>query len=215
MIPLSFFKLRDNKAITLAELLISISLLGMLSVGIWSIDRFVHYHLFNSSHRAKLESEAAFIIEHITKKITGSGPQGGAIGNKLNPAVELQWPGDGEIAKIFIDRNANGIRDGNDIWIAYRHMDSGAYVHQLWYYPNCEGADCSLSIIQPGCLSYKVRRFNIQDADGGAYPFHQENYLPIYLKLCWEPANSPACGAPENPSVEMRARIKLPSVSLR
>ena len=210
-----FLKLKEKKAVTLAELLIAASLLGMLSVGIWSIDRFVHYHLFNTSRRAKLESEAALIIEHITKKITGSGTQGGAIGNKLNPAVELRWPGDGEIVKIYIDRNANGIRDGNDVWIAYRHMDSGPYVSQLWYYPQCLGVDCSLSTIQPGCLSYRIRRFNIQDHDGGAYPYHDENYLPIYLFACWDPDNSPICGSVENPAVEMRVRIKLPSVSLR
>ena len=214
MIPLSSFKLRDNKAITLAELLLSISLLGMLSIGIWSVDSFVHYHLFNTSHRAKLESEAAFIIEHITKKITGSGGQGGAIGDKLNPAVELEWPGDGFIVKIFIDRNGNGMRDANDVWVAYRHMTSGPYINQLWYYPNCEGAACSTSTIQPGCLSYRVRSFYTQDADGGSYPFHQENYLPIYLFACWQP-NPTSCGWPDNPAVEMRVRIKLPSVSLR
>lgn len=61
---------------TLMEVLISLVLFSMIVLGFSSIDFFSHFHVISSDRRAKIQNEASFIIDHMTKHI------GLAIGNE-------------------------------------------------------------------------------------------------------------------------------------
>lgn len=206
----------------MAELAIAISLLGILAVGIWSTDNFIHHQLICATRRTEIQNELSFIIDHMTKRITGAGQQGGAIGDYTNESdvwesapIRTEWPGDGVLIKIYIDRNANGKRDAGDIRIAYRYVGAPSpNAYQLWYYPRCDGQYCTNASgdNDHGVLSYRIRDLNFY---GETHYWPWNNYLPITMQGCWDPDNSPlACGTYENPSIKMTARIMIPGASV-
>jgi type II secretory pathway pseudopilin PulG len=197
--------LRHNKSITLLELVISISILGLLALAFSNLDTFTRYHVMTSDRRARLQHEASYVLEHMAKEITK------AIGDFSQVPVEgtatARIEGDPAI-KIWIDYNGSkGLRDTSDRQIAYRFTSTTSNPndkYQIWYYSNCVGSDCGS---QPEVLARQITGFS-------ATYDSANSYVDVQITACWDPDGSPlACGTPDNPSINLHNSIDLPSVS--
>ena len=205
---------KQKCAITLVELLIAISLVGVLAIGISSVDTYTHFHLMSSDRRAQIQNEASYVLEHMVKNINS------AIGNANDWAVKAY--NDNKGIRIRIDDNpANGMVDGTDHWIAYRHEDIGspATDSEIRYYPDAGNVEVPAG-------SYESIARKIAISTGGFYGlefqgnFDVNNWLndsiiEVKITACWDPAEARfLCGTIDNPEVTMRNRIKMPAVSV-
>ncbi len=185
-----------NKAITLAELLIAVSLLGLLSVGIWSIDRFSRHHLITSDKHAQAQNQASVAMEHMAKNI------GKAIGNRAVPAenpVSLAPIGGDTAIRVYIDSALDGSSPGDgrrgtegDHWIAYRYRASTG---QIWYYADYPASPREV-------IAKRISAFT---------PGVSENYVSIFIKSKYDYSSSAGI---DNPEVEIKTNIRMPAVSL-
>jgi len=193
-----------KKSVTLLELLIAISLLGILLLAFSSIDLFSRYHVRNEDIRMQLQNEASSVIEHMSKEVVK------AIGSTV---ISGQEPVDltaisGDIAiKVHIDYNQDGRRSAGDRWIAYRHTHSMTLNpdqrYQIWYYPDYVTSPNTYEVI-----ARRISSFTRSVTD---------NYVFVEVHACNVPcwASEPGCncGTRDNPLVEMRAQMKMPAVS--
>jgi hypothetical protein len=72
----------NKRGLTLAELLIAICIFSLIVIGFSSIDTFSRYHIITSDRRAKLQNDASYALEHMTKNVL----QG--VGNISQPPLE-------------------------------------------------------------------------------------------------------------------------------
>ena len=192
-------------ATSLTELLVAIALIGLLVLGISSLDTYSRFHLLDSDRRVQIQNDVSYVLEHMAKNITGTANRGGAIGDvnqqTINTAVPIQ--GDPTI-RIWVDNNPNGIREGppEDDEIAYRYTG-----YQIWYYAICRGPNCNWAgSATPEVIAYKITGFQRNWTD---------NYISANITVCWDPAETHhSCGTIDNPQVNMITRIKMPSVSV-
>lgn len=193
-----------NKSITLIELLIAIVLMSLVVLGFSSIDLFSRYHVITSDRRIKAQNEASYALEHMSKEIVK------AIGNErvygTNTVVDLQDPIGTEAAriKVYIDANQNGLREtvsGTDYWIAYRFHNSGSESYQILYCRQCRNKPCTQCESSWETLSNKITNFNVSKS---------LNFVEVQITARWDPA---LASSSDNPSVNMRNRISMPSVS--
>jgi len=61
--------MKNKSAITLLELIIAISLLGVVALAFTSIQNFARYHAIGSERRAKVQNELSFVLQHIAKNV--------------------------------------------------------------------------------------------------------------------------------------------------
>jgi len=204
----------SKRSVTLIELLIAIVLLSIITIGFSSIDLFSRYHVLSSERRAKLQNDVSYALEHISKNI------GRAIGNiptdlinsdaTITDIIDARSCGVDPTIKIFIDANPNGRRDGNDHRVAYRlYLSDQSY--QLWYDQLHNTGLCS-EFTQDELIASRITSFiPLVLTDAGS---NYINVVQLEVTACWDPDGNPhACGTPDNPSVTMRTRIKMPSVS--
>lgn len=217
-----------NKSITLTELLIAISLLGLLVIGLSSIDTFSRFHLMTSDRRAKLQHDAAFVLGHMSKEIAR------AIGNeKIDGAesvVEIESNPTNVLVKAYIDASGNGKRDtpiecppgpcpgaGNDHWIAYRYDSTGSFTNRVRYCGLCRREECNFNtdcLTPIETLSSKITDFVAAVERNPLDNTLQNNYVSVQLTtICWDPSNTNTCGNIDNPRVQMRNTISMPAVS--
>ncbi|MCM8757825.1 MAG: prepilin-type N-terminal cleavage/methylation domain-containing protein, partial [Candidatus Omnitrophica bacterium] len=122
--------LKKKIGLTLLELLIAITLVGLISLGIWSISTFSYYYLINSDRLAKIQNELAYIVDHISKLITGPMEivqedgtwqgRGGAIGTVDDPPLKVEhYGGKGWFLKIRLDQEPFGVVGSEDPWVGY------------------------------------------------------------------------------------------------
>ena len=192
--------INQKKAITLMELLIAVSLVGLLSIGMWSIDLFSRHQLMTSDRRARVQNEASFALEHMAKEIIK------AIGDKDNPAVSTAAIASDTAIRIYVDLASDGQSPGDgqrgtsgDRWRAYRYRGAGAPAssrYQIWYYPNYINPSSTYEVI-----SKKISYFA---------PTAIDNYVNIDLKSRYDPSADVTI---DNPQVEMRVNLKMPAVS--
>lgn len=200
-------------SITLVELLVAVSLLGLLIVGISSLDTYARLHLVTSDRSAQVQNEISYVLEHMAKQISK------AIGNRAIPGedpVDLaDITGDNAI-KVYIDLDAGGILPGDglrgtggDRWIAYRsHLNTGGPVtrYQVWYCSECGSSNCNSCSSGWETIARKVNSFDRSAADNTVY---------IDIASCFEPQEtSHNCGSLDNPQYSMRTQIKMPTVSI-
>lgn len=185
---------RQIRSVTLIELLIAISLLGILVLAFTSIDLFSRYHVITADFRTQLQNKASTLLEHMSKYIS----QG--IGNVSNPAAikhtTQEW------IKVRLDRNSNGQPDDNDTddWIAYRYIPDQ---YQIVYHATYPFIGWPVSGGE--VISDKVSGFTCNVRD---------NYVNVTIRVCYDPDGTPiACGTNDNPEIEMQTNIKMPAVS--
>jgi hypothetical protein len=219
-----------KRAITLLELLLAISLLGVVALGMASLDIFSRYYLRSIERSSLVQNELAYVLDHMAK-IIGVGVFGGAIGDLNNPPLKIyRVPNEGWILKVFIDKNRNGRKDPEpqDMWVAYQLRVYDQPQYQLWFWHPCVGDTCngggsSYSVlskrIKGCCQEYEgngelALRFAMNTGDPNNPYDPTKNYVDIRLGGCYDPfqRESP-CGSPENPKVYMYTRIRMPAVS--
>ncbi|MCX5711543.1 MAG: hypothetical protein NTY47_00505, partial [Candidatus Omnitrophica bacterium] len=117
------------RGISVLELLIALILMSFIVLGFSSIELFSRYQVTSSDRRAKIQNEAAYVLEHMAKNIMN------AIGTSSNPGVYGIFPagqgqGQGQMANppgitVRIDSNGNGQIDSSDTIIAYIFSSDG------------------------------------------------------------------------------------------
>jgi len=195
-----------NKAITLIELLIAIALLSVVVLGFTSIDMFSRYHVLTSDRRAKLQNEVSLALEHMAKQVSR------AVGNKViagqNPIILDNIAGDSAI-KVHVDSNGDGQADN---WIAYRFNPStDSESSQIWYCSTCTNFPCTTCDPAWGSdiIARRIHVFNPALDPAPAV----NNLVNINITACWDQSAGAVYNTPDNPCVNMRTSIKMPSVS--
>ena len=192
-----------KRSVTLLELLLASSLVGLLILAISSLATFAKFNLISFDRRAQLQNESSYVLEHIAKYITGQKSVGGAIGDINQPPIDITSGISGDTAlKAYIDSDSNGQRDPDttDKQIAYRYR-SPAY--QVWFYENYTDFNDTYLVV-----ANKVTDFTPAYSQG-------DNYLELQITACWDPDESSGnCGSFDNPQVGMRTRVKMPAVSV-
>ncbi|MCX5701420.1 MAG: hypothetical protein NTW64_00335 [Candidatus Omnitrophica bacterium] len=190
-------KFNLDKSVTLLELLIAMSLLGLLVIGISSIETFSRYQLTSAGIRSRLQNEVSFLLEHMAKNVNM------AIGDYSNLPVDTSSI-DGDTAiRVYVDLTSGGLPPGDgkrgaggDCWIAYRFRPATSY--QIWYYANYSGPSSANETIAHDITDFTASYSN------------SNNYIEVIATAC---ANPP-CGSINHPNVTMTSRIEMPSVSL-
>jgi hypothetical protein len=182
------------------ELIIAVSLLGVLILAFTSIDTFSRYHVIGSDRRAKVQNELSYALAHMTKQISR------AIGDATQTTVDItaQISSDPAI-RVWIDGNANGRRETypSDYEIAYRYCNSGNDRYQIWYYSVCVGPNCN----QPGSTNPEVIVRNISSPPTYSIT---GNYVEVELIGRWRASEAKSV---DNPELTMRSRVYMPAVS--
>ena len=98
-----------RRSVTLIELLIAVSLIGVLVLGIGSLDTFSRYQLIASERRAVIQNELSIAMEDMSKSAIR------ATGNFDDPGiVDL-----GNGFRVRVDENTTPDDYGDDPWISY------------------------------------------------------------------------------------------------
>jgi hypothetical protein len=209
-----------NRAVTLLELLIALGLVGFLVLGFSVADVFVHHQVSNAQRRSVLQNELAVIAEDMAKQLRH------AIGSRLTGEWALAYnyiAGSGERRIIiYIDYNSNnpnGRRDAissGDREIAYRYMPNS---HQIVFCPDYLNQPNVYEVMSNRITGFQAlsEPFIVGTATNYSIPSAAvpSNFISVVLNGCWDPAQSSyVCGTPENPSVTLRTRINMPSVSV-
>lgn len=219
--------LRNNKSVTLLELLIAVALLSVVVLGLTSIDFFSRNNVISADYKAALQNKIYLGLEHVRKNAVL------AIGNEridgarnVIDTVDTTFNSEGDRLKIYADKNGNGIRDdGATGWIAYRanydHADGSGNKYQLLYCSQCPDKTCN-ACGGTGWVSVapNITWFNAVKTEDGS-TFMTNNYLDVTMTAClhpeWSEAGNPGadCGSSsDNPQTTMTTRILLPAVSI-
>ena len=188
-----FFK----RSVTLLELLLASSMVGLLILGISSLTNFAQFHLISFDRRTQIQNESSYVLEHMAKNIS----QGIGSFNNLG-VVEHSTE---EWIKVRLDRNSNGIPDDDGVtdWIAYRYIPAQ---NEIQYHANYDAS--SWPTTGGETITRKITDFNCSVTSG-------DNYIFSDVTACWDPDGVPYnCGTIDNPQVKMQARIKMPAVSV-
>ncbi len=183
--------LNFNRAITLIELLISICLLGMVLVGLYSIDLFSRRQFLTTDKKGQVQNEAIYMISHINKNLMM------AIGDS-STAVTFP-PTSGLTINATIDFNHNGASDDGTSQYCFNNTVCG----------NSNGS-YSLYFTRPAAayelLSSHVKSFSANKS-GSLVRFN--------ITTCWDPAEiSQSCGSLDNPAFDVTSSVRMPSVSV-
>jgi len=197
--------------VTLLELLMGIILLSLIVIGFSNINLFSHYQVINSERVTSLRNTASYVLSHMTRNANL------AIGNVNDRAIVAY--GDGKGIRIRIDNGTvPGKIDGNDRWVAYRQEDVGGSDSEIRFYPNAGTGG-----LPAGGHEVLGRKIKISDSarpvdEWGFVPIFNlgpggDNYLEVTIRTCWEPIQI-SCGTTDNPGVQLRNFMRMPSVSV-
>ena len=212
---------KQKRAITLIELLIAISLVGVLAIGISSVDTYTHFHLMSSDRRAQIQNEASYVLEHIAKNITGTANSGGAIGDYgLLPVTIQTWASNATIIMVRRDLDQDGRLDPLvDDFIGYFYTSDAVAgrEYEVWYCPGCDGTvfSCGRWTAASDLIGRRIRSvtWNYDNIDTAGDPI--DNFIEVEITACWDPTQAGfQCGEIDNPAVTMRNRINMPAVSV-
>jgi hypothetical protein len=201
-----------NKSLTLLELSIAICIFSLIVLALSNIDTFGRMHVVNTDRRIRLQQDASYVLQHISRTLNGTGSCGGAIGDINNVPIDVTTTIGGDKALIInVDYNNNGKWEGSSVdrQVAYRY---NASTYQFWYYPPYSGGT-------PG--SYTAICFSRIRGDFSAttsQPTYRtyssgDNFVEVQIGACWNPASDGTCGTPDNPALKVKSRIYMPSVT--
>lgn len=167
-----------KKVITLAELIISIALLGVIVLGVTAFDVGSRYFLQSSDRKTQVLNEMTYILEHIGKNVSL------ATGDVNNPGVDV------------VDARTVRIRE-DVLWVEYRVQGNS---NNLEFCPdfNINTSSCNTNY---ETLTFRLRR-NVGEPNNDFYFSQDPNQilpLSIYnLRIRYDPsANRDATTNPE------------------
>jgi len=201
---MSLHKLISRKALTLIELLLAASLMGLIMVTAASIEVDIRNYYFASDREAQLQLRLSSTLEHMAKRIHT------AVGDVNNVPVESY--SDNRGIMIWVDTPANpGVRDHR---IGYRHegnllrfcnnvANPGNPALDTW--ENIAVNILTTDFAQPVNTWGLVIDYDPVVANG------RINVLTITLRNRFNPANTVSL---DNPQVELTTYLHMPSVSV-
>lgn len=212
-------KLNQTKSVTLIEVIIAMVAFSVIILYFTAIENISRKDLMAADRRAKVQNEAAYLMEHITKNIIGTSASGGAIGNTSIAAeipVDTSQISGSNALKIWVDLNKDGRKNASptDKQIAYSY-DAANY-RVLFYsdYPTSGSVAITSKRIRPNFSSTTTNPTYVVYTGGGS---NDLNYLDIQITACWDPTQadgtSTACGTSQNPQAVVHARIQMPAVA--
>jgi hypothetical protein len=182
-------------------------------LGFVSIDLFSRHQVLTSERRAQVQNEVSYVLEHMSKNISR------AIGNANQIPVTIRPLGlDATLIIIWVDSNQNGRCDNytnGDRAIAY--FSTGTLVplnrrFEVGFCLECNGGLINCLMLSFFNLANRISRNTITSLTAQYNPI--DDFVDVELTGCWDPDGTPfACGTSDNPTVTMRTRIKMPSVS--
>ncbi|MFA4934026.1 MAG: type II secretion system protein [Candidatus Omnitrophota bacterium] len=183
---------KNNRSVSLVELLISVAVVSIMILSFYSIDTFSRNQVLNSDRRAKVQNELSYALEHMGKYVQ----QG--VGNNLasdNQAIQTFAGG----FRVRVDFNIpqNPFSLNNKAWIRYRRAGNNLIV-------SCSTTGSGTCGSFTGeTLSSRVMTFDSTPADNGT---------SVYVNLVgrYTPA---AAVSLRNPQVEVRTKLICNSCS--
>lgn len=204
--------LRHNHSVTLLELLLAISLLGLMVLAFYNVDLFSRYQLHTADKRAKVQNEASYALEHIAREISK------AIGS-YTPAnqrpIDIESIAGDTILEARIDSDNDHRVSAGDKWIAYRYTgNTGSDKYQIWYCPQCSNkpcADCTPNWNDSSnVLARNITGFDLM------YPNDDppNDYSCVHVTIIgrWDATQA---ASSDNPQVTLHSRIHMPATSSR
>jgi len=193
---------------TLIELLVSICLLGIVILGVGSLDLFSRSQFFLTDRKVNIQNEASYVLSHISKNLMM------AIGDMNNTAVNITNAGNvTTFLTIWDDTNKNGRRENYPVDTQKSYATSviscvSPLLYTLYYINNYTGCSSPKEVI-----ATHVKFFNVSSCD--ANPTIR-NCVKVNISTCWDPSESRRpCGSMENPAFNMSASVRMLSVSAR
>lgn len=194
----------SRRSITFVELLIAIALLGLLVIAVFSVDNYARFHLITSDRRARIQNEASFVLEHMSKYVSqGVGAQ------PASPPLEQIANG----FRVRVDMNLTRIPPENptpedlsdDNWIGYTLSGN-----------NLSCSCTQISGASPPCFNSEVLashlisgvQYGIMPADptSGFYVNLTENNSMVEIGVVarYRPNDPPSL---DNPQIAMKTRL--------
>lgn len=214
-----------QKSVTLIELIVSIVILGIIILAVAQLDFFSNASVLYTQRRIRLTNEASVALEHITRNLRQ------AIGTFGDPAVSNTAIGGDVAIRFWTDSNGNFQRDINDVQCAYRWtglVGAAGNPFLLRYCAQCANMPCTQCTgpnegAGPAGWGVLVARdvvyFGVPVTPPavpvpGTPVTLQDNFISAEIQVCNNPNSLATCNTPNNPQVNMRADIQMPSYSV-
>lgn len=192
--------MKKNSGLTLMELIISISFLGLVVVSAVAINASANRFLTSQNNQAIIASQASTVVELIVKDIKLS------FGDPANEAFRIFLPGavTGNMMKLRRFDVAPSGPDINDKWVAYRY---DANNHILEYNNDAYGAGVYVTIARNVVAINRIFEALDVDGDGNAL---NDNVISVEI-TCRQDPTQPA--SPLNTQVTLTTVVRIPSIS--
>lgn len=195
----------DCRATSLLELLIAVLVLCLVMFGIYNIQLFSDSQVVSASRKATLESEATYLIEHMSKYL------GKAVSNARTYPVALS----GDRVLIWNDKSPyDGVLQDHldsspDTLVYYDHASSGAVTFcanaSTSGYPGTVSCNSGVETLASHVVSSFASTYISVD--------NTTNCVGLEVTSCWNPSSTSTCGKLKNPAVSLKNRVDMPSVS--
>ena len=202
---------KDN-AVTLMELLVALILLTIIVMGLGSIDLFSRFHVISSGRRSRLQNEVSLALDHMSKHIVVSYGNEVVSGPNTVISVAVNNPNvNGDRISFHVDSNDDGTAE---LWRACRYNGN-----RIEYCPNCTDGTAVCNACNPAWGSDPANSLGTHITNFQLVKPHDaqnrltDNFVLVTVGACWDVANPGTCGSQDNPSVNMNARIVMPSVT--
>jgi Tfp pilus assembly protein PilV len=196
---------KTDKGITLVELIVAVIIVTVVILGIFSIEIFSRYHVFNADRRSRLQNEVSYSLEHMHKYVS----QG--TGNLSNPPIERLAANNGFRVRVDLNSPSTPSVLTDDSWVSYT-LSSNTLTCTIT--GTGSGTETLATHIYPGVV-YTVKPMNpttqggffINVTDSGPV---NGSAVEIGLVSRWDPTIPVSL---DNPQVEMKTRILSGSAS--
>ena len=193
---------KRDRGITLIELIVSMALMSLVVLSIYSIELFSRHHVISSEKRAKVQNEISYAIEYISKYVQQSN------GNLSRKAIQPLATG----FRVYIDLNSTQTPSvlTDDGWIDYT-LSSNTLTATC----NANGGTCAFttenltSKINAGVAGNSIMP---EFTDKGFYVMITDQGTAVDIGLVGR-YNPAVTISSDNPQVSMKTRLVSPSSS--
>lgn len=178
-------KINKRKAVSLLELLLVICFLGIVFIGVSTINIFFWRNINTIQRRTEVQNDVIFVLSHIRKTALR------AVGDKQEVPIDFSTN------RIWVDRNANARRDvPPDEQVAYTY-NAGTRTLSL------------VGVSSTDVISKKIRSFSM--SAGATVNSFQVAFIDCWDPY----EKKEACGRLENPQMNVTMQLTMPMVSFK
>ena len=193
---------RDH-GITLIELIVSMALMSLVVLSIYSIELFSRHHVISSDKRAKVQNEISYAIEYMSKYVQQ------AIGDFNNPPIK-RYPDSGSQTgfKVSVDlRNPQNPSDLSGVtWVSF-YLDGNTLKALQGSTTEVLTARINSTFVKDVMPEFPAGGFYVKITDPGSA---QGIAVDIGLVGRYDPS---VAASADNPQISMKTRLVSPSSS--